>query len=196
MSGFMAAWPSQLPVRSLATWPLTHRTAPYVRDLAITAQLGRDWHDRPFNDPWAESFCSFAAAEQLEEIVALFADKKTSESDNEARTQHSLRHLAVQLYSYDRAGWRIVKREPSAAGGDEFVRRNWSPDSLHLRQYARPPRTYGRRQMAPVEPRGAEKLWEPLRRLRGIRKVELDGILPAALAFELKTSMMSSENLQ
>jgi hypothetical protein len=190
--GFIAVWPSQLPMRSLATWPLTRRTAPYVRDLAITAQLGREWHNRPFNEPYAETFCSFAAVEQLEEIVALFTG--TAPYDVNKRKRRALRHLAVELGSYDRADWQIIAHQPSAAADDAFVPRNWSPGSLHLRPCVREPRFTT--SMEPVEPRGVGRLWEPLRHIHGVRRVELAGALPADLASELKTSIMSEESLR
>jgi hypothetical protein len=175
-----------------------------VRDLAITAHVVPQFHDGFSEDPDAEPYRSFAAVEQLEELVALFTDKEPSESDENPHKRHTLRHLAVETSSddgtYEQANWQIIAQEPSAAGDDAFARRNWPLGSLHLRLHDRHPwpscRLPRKALLERIEPHEIGKLWKPLRRLHGVRKVELAGLLSDDLAFELKQSIMSMGSSQ
>jgi hypothetical protein len=174
--GYTTAWLSKHPTTpSAAAWPLSHRTAKYVRDLVIS---GAADHAVTAHDPFAqrverEQKAALAAAVNV--IVDTIVGTEDGEGD-EDDSSHSLRRLVVQI-GREAPSW-VLTRTPQEVATNES---EWRGPCLVLNSNSH---STGK---SPY-PLG-KTVWEPFRRLKNVWKVELAGAISPRTAEKLVESM-------
>jgi hypothetical protein len=169
---------------SATAWPLSQRTAPYVRDLAISGTTGAHLNIYGHLHPdYSEDEHTIALAARLEAIVNTFLGDPDGEN-SQGNHQHSLRRLVVQLADEQNgANWKleegIEQSSPIHDDLEEKCRRlSLRPDMpADARSHLYP---------------AAKTLWTPFRRFKGVREVELAGLLTSTAAKALSSSMTSA----
>jgi len=161
----MASWVRLFDVRPLHIWPLTARTAKYVKDLTmlVTFSPGGGYHDVA------------CLAGQLRRSVACFGAK------------HRLQSLTVDI-DID-AGLRHAR--PSFQPSHLYTRLGWT-ERVDGRSRLRL-QSVGERCECFRE--SMEEIWEALRPLRGVQDVRLSGIESEEVAEELAASIRGEESL-
>jgi hypothetical protein len=113
-TGFTAAWPSVEYSNSLdaAAWPLTHRTARFVRDLVISEAIDGRIDSCGLPLPDYESEHALALDTRVYIVMDAFIGAQDS-SDGQGLAPHSLRRLLVQIADGSQGPQWLLGHQPN-----------------------------------------------------------------------------------